>query len=153
MPRLFIWKTQRLRSKPGPNIPDISIVVLQTIFRNTPDISTIAFPEIFGIFRENDLEYFEKMVGGCDSRTAFPKYLEYFGKLFPTIKEAAMSSAHMPGVARTDLGKRSEGNMKRLHLPGAARTNFPKYPGFFGKAVRENVRKCDEQVSRFRFKE
>ena len=35
MPRLFIWKTQRLRSKPGPffrNIPDISIIALQTIF-------------------------------------------------------------------------------------------------------------------------
>ena len=57
----------------------------------------------------------------------------------------------MAGVARTDLGKRRIGNMKRLHLPGAARTNFPKYPGFFGKAVRENARKCDEQISRFRF--
>ena len=90
-------------------------------------------------------------MGGCDSRTAFPKYLEYFGKMVLTINEATMSSAHMPGVARTDLGKRSVGNMRRLHLPGAARTNFPKYPGFFGKAVRENARKCDEQVSRFRF--
>ena len=81
----------------------------------------------------------------------------------------------MPGVARTDLGKRSVGNMKRLHLSGAVRTNFPKYPGFFGKAVRESARyeavtsfrgspdqfsgkavresarKCDEEVSRFRF--
>ena len=86
------------------------------------------------------------MVGGCDSRTAFPKYLEY---LVPTENEATMSSAHMP--ARTDLGKLSVGNMKRLHLPGAVQTTFPKYPGFFGKAVRENARKCDEQVSRFRF--
>ena len=91
------------------------------------------------------------MVDGCDSRTVFPKYLEYFGKLVPTKNEATMSSAHMPGVARTDLGERSAGIMKRLHLPGAARTNFPKYHGIFGKAVRENERKCDEQVSRFRF--
>ena len=96
-------------------------------------------------------EYFKKMVDGCDSRTVFPKYLEYFGKLVPTKNEATMSSAHMPGVARTDLGERSVGIMKRLHLPGTVRTNFPKYPGFFGKAVRENARKCDEQVSRFGF--
>ena len=40
-------------------------------------------------------------------------------------------------LARGHLGKRSVGNMKRLHLPGAAQTNFPKYPGFFGKEVRE----------------
>ena len=56
MPRLFIWKTQRLRSKPGPyfrNIQDISIIALQTIFPKYSDISTIAFLEIFGIFREN----------------------------------------------------------------------------------------------------
>ena len=49
----------------------------------------------------------------------------------------------MAGVARTYLGKRSVGNMKRLHLP--------KYPGFFGKAVCKNARKCDEQVLQFRF--
>ena len=63
---VFIWKTQRLHSKPGSffqNIRDISIIALQTIFsRNIPDISTTTFPEIFqpeifkifrGIFREN----------------------------------------------------------------------------------------------------
>ena len=55
------------------------------------------------------------------------------------------------GVARTDLGKRFVGNMKRLHLPGTVQTNFLQSPGFFGKAVRENARKCDEQVSRFLF--
>ena len=155
MPRLFIWKTQRLRSKPGPffrNIPDISIVALQTIFPKSSGYfdSSISrnICNISGKRSPKYSEYFEKMVGGCDSRTAFPKY---FGKLVPTINEATMSSAHMPGVARTDLGKRSVGSMKRFHLPGTARTNFPKYPGFFGQAVRENARKCDEQGSRFRF--
>ena len=72
------------------------------------------------------------MVGGCDSRTAFPKYLEHFGTLGPTKNEATMSSAHT-GVARTDVGKRSVGNMKRLHLPGAVQTNFPKYRDFLEK--------------------
>ena len=42
-------------------------------------------------------EYFEKMVGGYDSRTAFPKYLEYFGKLVPTKNEATASSGLCPG--------------------------------------------------------
>ena len=40
--------------------------------------------------------------------------------------------------------------MKRAHLLRAARTNFLKNPGLFGKAVRENARKSDEQISRFR---
>ena len=51
MPRLFIWKTQRLRSKPGQffrNIPDTSIIALQTIF-----------PKRFRIFRQ---QHFRKTV-------------------------------------------------------------------------------------------
>ena len=97
MPRLFIWKTQRLRSKPGPflrNIPDITIIALQTIFpkdsgyfgdsmsRNIWNISGKRFPKYS--------EYFEKMVG-------FPKYLEYFGKLVPTRNKATASSGLWPG--------------------------------------------------------
>ena len=62
-----------------------------------------------------------------------------------------MFSAHVLGVIRIDLGKWSIRNIKRLHLLGAARTNFPKYPGFFGKAVRENALKCDDRIIRVRF--
>ena len=110
MPRLFIWKTQRLRStatggetqrlrsKPGPffrNIPDISIVALQTIFPKYSgyfdDSISRNIWNVSGKWSLKYSEYFKKMVDGCDSRTVFRK------------------------------------------------------------AVRENARKCDEQVSRFRF--
>ena len=86
MPRLFIWKTQRLRSKPGPffrNIPDTSIIALQTIFpkdsgyfddsisRNIWHISGKRFPKY--------AEYFEKMVGGYD----FPEISGIFREIGP----------------------------------------------------------------------
>ena len=91
--RLFIRKTQRLRSQPGPffrNIPDISIIALQTIF---PKGSGYFDHSIFGKRFPKYLEYFEKMVGGCD----FPKYLEYFGKLVPTKNEELL---HLPDYGR-----------------------------------------------------
>ena len=84
MPRLFIWKTQRLRSKPG------------SLFRNIPDISTIAFQTVFpkdsGYFDDsisrkiwkgkrfpNYSEYFEKMVGDYD----FPEISGIFREVNP----------------------------------------------------------------------
>ena len=73
MPRLFIWKTQRLRSKPGPffrNIPDISIVALQTSFPKYSGYFDDSIPRkiwnISGKRSPKYSEYFEKMVGGCD---------------------------------------------------------------------------------------
>ena len=158
MPRLFIWKTQRLRSKPGQffrNIPDISIVALQTIFPKYSgyfnDSISRKIWNMSGKWSPKYSEYFEKIADGYDPRTVFPKHLEYFGKLVPKKKRSRYVFRTYAGVARTDLGKRSVRNMKRLHLPGAVQTNFLKYPGFFGTAVRENARKCDEQVSWFRF--
>ena len=59
----------------------------------------------------------------------------------PIKNEASISSGYRAGVARIDLGKWSVRNMRRLYFPGVARTNFPKYPGIFGKLVRENARK------------
>ena len=100
-------------------------------------------PEIFRIFRENG--------GWLRFPDRLPEISRIFREIGPYKKWSHYVFRTYAGVARTDLGKRSVGNMKRLHLPVAVQTNFPKYPGFFGKAVRENARKCDEQVSRFRF--
>ena len=139
MPRLFIWKTQRLRSKPGPffrNIPDISIVALQ-IFR---EMLSSKYPE-----------YFEENGGWLRFLDRFPEISGIFREIGPYKKISHYVFRTYAGVTRTDLGKRSVGNMKRLHFPGAIQTNFPKYSGFFGNTVRENTHKCNEQVSRFRF--
>ena len=59
--------------RPGPffrSIPDISIVTLPTIL---PKYSGYFDDSISRKWSPKYSEYFEKMVGGCDSRTAFPK--------------------------------------------------------------------------------
>ena len=56
-----------------------------------------AFPDIFGIFRENGSRNIRNISRKWRVATIFPKYLEYFGKLVPTKNDAAASSGLWPG--------------------------------------------------------
>ena len=171
MPRLFIWKTQRLRSKPGPffrNIPDISIVALQTIFpkysgyfddsifRNIWNISgkwspKYSFgkmvPEIFGIFREN---------GGWlrfPDRFAFPEYLEYLGNWsLQKIKPLCL-----PHICRGSPGF-GQAVRRRYEAVTSSRGSpdqFSEISGIFresGPGKRAQVRRASFTVSFYRVK-
>ena len=99
-PRLFIWKTQQFRSKPGP-----FFAKYPGYFDNcTPD----HFSEKFRIFR----------------RQHFPKYLEYFGKPVPEIFGIFRENGGWLRFSRNIWnisGNWSLQKMKPLHLPDYGR--------------------------------
>ena len=113
MPRLFIWKTQRLRSKPGPffrNIPDISIVALQTIF-----------PKYSGYFDDSISRNIWNISGKWS-----PKYSEYSRKWWV----AAIPRPLCRNIWNIS-GNWSLQKMKPLCLPHICRGS----PDRFGQAV------------------
>ena len=85
-------------------------------------------------------------------RTVFQKYFKkYFGKFVPTKNEATMSSAHKPGYSPDRFGQAVRRKYEAVTSSRSSPDQFSAIPGFFGKAIREIARKCDEQVSRLRF--
>ena len=91
-------------------------------------------------------------MGGYDSRTAFPKYLEYFGKLVPT----KMKPLYLPHICRGNPDKFGQAVLRKYKAVTSSRSSpdqFSEISGIFRKSdpgKRAQVRRASFTLSFYR---